>query len=55
MEKTSPEETAANILRGIEAGDADIFPDGTSEGMFNAWSADYRQLEKMVYEMTHAA
>ncbi|MDJ0917248.1 MAG: SDR family oxidoreductase [Woeseiaceae bacterium] len=55
MDKTSPEETAANILAGIEAGDADIFPDGASEGMFNAWSDDYRQLEKMVYDMTHAA
>lgn len=55
MDKTSAEETAANILKGIEAGDADIFPDGASAGMFEAWSSDYRQLEKMVYDMTHAA
>ena len=38
MDKTSPEETAANIIAGIEAGNADIFPDGASTGMFNAWS-----------------
>ena len=55
MDKTSPEQTATNILAGIEAGSGDIFPDGASEGMFNAWSEDYRQLEKMVYDMTHAA
>jgi NAD(P)-dependent dehydrogenase (short-subunit alcohol dehydrogenase family) len=55
MDKTSPEETAANIVAGIEAGHADIFPDGASEGMFNAWYDDYRQLEKMVHDMTHAA
>ncbi len=55
MDKTSPAETAANIVAGLENGQADIFPDGASANMFSAWSNDYRQLEKMVYEMTHAA
>ena len=45
----------AELVAGIERGDADIFPDGASQGMFDAWTGDYRQLEKMVYDMTHAA
>ena len=55
FDKTSAEETAVNIVAGIESGDADIFPDAGSRQMFNVWSDDYRQLEQVVSEMHNAA
>ena len=51
MEKTSPAETAQNIIAGLKADEADIFPDQGSQGMFAVWKKDYRELEKMVSEM----
>ncbi len=53
MEKTSPELAAENTLLGLEAGEADIFPDQTGKGMFDLWSNNYRDLEKAVYDMHH--
>lgn len=50
MDKTSPAETAAAILDGFEAGEADIFPDPAGKSMFETWSNDYRDLEKMIAE-----
>ncbi len=55
MDKASPEETARRIIAGIEKGDADIFPDDGSEQMFGLWRGNYRDLEKAVYDMHHAA
>lgn len=55
MDKASPEETARRIIAGIENGDADIFPDDGSEQMFGLWRGNYRDLEKAVYDMHHAA
>ena len=55
MDKTSPEETARNILAGLEAGEADIFPDAGGRQMFDVWRGNYRDLEKVVYDMHHAA
>ncbi len=46
MEKESPENTAEAILNGMERGDADIFPDPTGQGMFEAWREDYRSVER---------
>ena len=51
MDKTSPEETARNILTGIETGNGDIFPDPAGEQMFGVWRDDYRQLEANVAAM----
>lgn len=51
MEKTSPEETAASIIRALEAGEADIFPDAGGRAMFETWSKNYRDLEASVADM----
>ena len=50
-DKTSPEETAKNIVAGLKADEADIFPDQGGQGMFEVWKKDYRELEKMISEM----
>ncbi len=55
MDKTSPEETARNIVAGLNANEADIFPDEGSRQMFDVWRGNYRDLEQAVYEMHHAA
>jgi len=52
-EKASPASTAENIILGLEANEADIFPDDGGKGMFDLWSNNYRDLEKAVYEMHH--
>lgn len=49
--KTSPEDTAEGIIKGLEEDIADIFPDPGGEYMFSVWKEDYRGLEKMVAEM----
>ena len=51
LDKTSPEETARNILAGIDSGNGDIFPDPVGEQMFGVWRDDYRQLEANVAAM----
>ena len=54
-DKSSPAQTATNILDGIEAGVADIFPDDGGRQMFDVWKRDYRELEQMVFDMHNAA
>lgn len=51
LDKTSPEVTAQNIIAGIKSDTADIFPDPGSQGMFEVWKKDYRELENMVSQM----
>lgn len=51
MDKTSPEETARNIVAGLRDGQAEIFPDVVSQQMFEVWKKDYRELEAMVASM----
>lgn len=53
-EKTSAEITAENIILGLEADEADIFPDPIGKGMFDLWKNDYRDLESAVFEMQHS-
>ncbi len=55
MDKATPETAAANIVRGLEADVADIFPDPAAEQMFGLWQGNYRDLEAAVYQMHHAA
>lgn len=55
MEKTSPGDTAKAIIKGLEAGEPDIFPDATGRGMFDVWSKNYRDLEASVAAMTDPA
>ena len=52
-DKTSPNVAANNILESLKQDEADIFPDPMAQGMFAAWQGNYRDLEKMVYEMHH--
>ena len=55
MDKTSAEETARNIVAGLENDEAEIFPDPASQQMFGVWQGNYRDLEAAVYDMHHAA
>ncbi len=55
LDKASPEETAENILSGIESNEPDIFPDAAGRQLFDVWQNDYRDLEKIVLEMHEAA
>lgn len=50
-DKATPESTADNILAGIDADVADIFPDTGGQQMFDVWKQDYHELEKMVAQM----
>lgn len=50
-DKTSPMVTAQNIIAGLEADVGDIFPDPSSQGMFEVWKKDYRELETMISQM----
>ena len=54
-DKADADQTAANILAGLELDEADIFPDEMGRQMFDTWRSDYRALERMVYDMHHAA
>lgn len=54
-DKASPEQTAENILAGLERDEADIFPDEFGQQMFEVWKNDYRGLERMVFDMYNAA
>lgn len=51
IDKTSPQVTAQNIIAGMKADQADIFPDPGGQGMFEVWKKDYRELEAMVGSM----
>jgi NAD(P)-dependent dehydrogenase (short-subunit alcohol dehydrogenase family) len=55
MDKSSPETVAANVVRGLEADEADIFPDPAAEQMIGLWKGNYRDLEAAVYDLHHAA
>lgn len=46
LDKTSPAETAQNILNGIEAGTEDIFPDPMSAQMGALWASSPKELER---------
>ncbi len=45
LEKVTPAHAAANIVRGIERGDAYIFPDPMALQVEHLWAHDGRQLE----------
>jgi NAD(P)-dependent dehydrogenase (short-subunit alcohol dehydrogenase family) len=54
-DKADTDQTAENIIEGLENNEADIFPDEMGRQMFELWTTDYRGLERMVYDMHHAA
>jgi NAD(P)-dependent dehydrogenase (short-subunit alcohol dehydrogenase family) len=46
MPKTSPSDVAEAIIRGVEAGAEDIFPDPNSAAYYEQWKADHKAIEK---------
>ena len=54
-DKADADQTAENIIAGLANDEADIFPDEMGRQMFDVWQSDYRGLERMVYDMHHAA
>ena len=48
MPKASPADVAAAIVRGVEAGQDDIFPDAMAQGIFETWRRDHKQLERQM-------
>jgi len=54
-DKADTDQTAENIVAGLANDEADIFPDEMGRQMFEVWKSDYRGLERMVYDMHHAA
>ena len=55
IDKTSPEVTAENIVKGIVAGHEDIFPDPMSQQVSQLWLHDYKALEKQFASMASAS
>lgn len=51
MEKTSPQVTAENILKGISEGKEDIFPDPMSDNLSQLWATNPKELERQFASM----
>lgn len=51
MAKTSPAETADNILKGIAAGVEDIYPDPMSAQLGQLWASNPKEVERMFAAM----
>jgi NAD(P)-dependent dehydrogenase (short-subunit alcohol dehydrogenase family) len=45
MQKAGAENVAAAILRGVEAGEAEIFPDPMAASVYAGWAADHKAVE----------
>jgi short-subunit dehydrogenase len=52
MPKTSPADVARAVVRGVEAGEEDIFPDAMAEGAFATWRRDPKELERQLASMS---
>jgi short-subunit dehydrogenase len=46
MPKASPAEVADAVMQGLLASTEDIFPDAMSSGLYAAWKADHKAVEK---------
>lgn len=46
MPKTSPSDIADAVLQGLTDSNEDIFPDQMSSGLYAAWKADHKAVEK---------
>jgi short-subunit dehydrogenase len=51
LPKTSPQVTAENIVKGINAGQEDIFPDAMSLQLSELWAKDPKGLERQFAAM----
>ncbi len=51
MPKTSPADIADAVMRGLLESREDIFPDAMSSGLYTAWKADHKAVEKQFSTM----
>lgn len=51
MPKTSPADIADAVMRGLIESSEDIFPDQMSAGLYAAWKADHKAVEKQFRAM----
>jgi len=51
MPKTSPADIADAVLRGLTESSEDIFPDSMSSGLYAAWKADHKAVERQFATM----
>jgi NAD(P)-dependent dehydrogenase (short-subunit alcohol dehydrogenase family) len=51
MPKTSPADIADAVVRGLIDSTEDIFPDAMSSGLYAAWKADHKAVEKQFGSM----
>lgn len=51
MPKTSPADVADAVVRGLAESSEDIFPDAMSAGLYSAWKADHKAVEKQFAAM----
>jgi NAD(P)-dependent dehydrogenase (short-subunit alcohol dehydrogenase family) len=51
FDKTAPAEVARITLAGIESGVEDIFPDPMAQGVYAAWTADHKAVERQFATM----
>ena len=51
MPKTSPADIADAVMRGLHESTEDIFPDAMSSGLYAAWKADHKAIEKQFATM----
>lgn len=51
MPKASPQDVAAAIVKGVEDGKEDIFPDAMSRQLYAAWAADHKAVERQFASM----
>jgi NAD(P)-dependent dehydrogenase (short-subunit alcohol dehydrogenase family) len=52
MPKTSADDVARGILRGVEDGVEDVFPEAGSQGMYAVWKRDPKELEHQLATMS---
>ena len=51
MPKTPPSDVAAAVVKGIIAGQEDIFPDAMSSSLYDAWKKDHKAVERQFATM----
>ena len=51
MPKAKPSDVASAVLKGVEAGEEDIFPDPMSRQLYANWAADHKAVERQFATM----
>jgi NAD(P)-dependent dehydrogenase (short-subunit alcohol dehydrogenase family) len=55
MPKTSPEDVAVSVLKALEEGTEDLFPDAIASQLYEGWKLDAKAMEKQMATSTVAA